>query len=332
MCGGEGVPLYYGLKDLLFGVPGEWSYRECKNPECELVWPDPMPIEEDISRAYVNYYTHKDKKLSPSQHAILGRLSELIKNGYLSRKYGYLHECTPFWQKMLGLLLYFRPLVRVEQDFKVFYLPRVPDGRLLEVGCGGGGLLKIMQELGWKTEGVDFDPAAVENALGKGLRVHLGGLKEVNFSDNHFDAIAMIHLIEHVHDPVDLLQECRRILKPGGSVLIVTPNVSSLGHRVFGSAWRGLEPPRHLHLFSKSSLNALAKKAGLDPCWIRSSFRDADNLFLASIRLAEKQKGKEIDVNEFAWRGAKRMQRKEILAKVFGRDCGEELVLLARKI
>jgi hypothetical protein len=58
LCGTGGEPLYEGLKDRLFNAPGEWNLKRCPNPECGLLWLDPMPLEEDIGMAYETYFTH----------------------------------------------------------------------------------------------------------------------------------------------------------------------------------------------------------------------------------------------------------------------------------
>jgi SAM-dependent methyltransferase len=162
------------------------------------------------------------------------------------------------------------------------YLSAQPNGHLLDVGCGNGWLLKIMQDLGWCVEGVDFDPNAVENARRKGVQVRLGTLEAQQYPDNYFDAITLSHLIEHVHGPLELLRECQRILRPGGRLVLVTPNGHSWGHRIFKDAWLALDPPRHLYVFSVPSLRYLAEKAGFKKFRLSTTIRDANGLFIAS--------------------------------------------------
>jgi len=74
--------------------------------------------------------------------------------------------------------------------------------------------------------------------------------------------ITLSHVIEHVHDPLKLLRQCFELLAPGGRLWLQTPNLRSLGHAVFGPAWRGLEPPRHLVLFDRATLMAALAGAG----------------------------------------------------------------------
>ncbi len=260
LCGAEGEPLYEGLRDRLFGAPGIWAFKKCPNSKCALVWLDPMPVESDIPLAYQSYYTHVD--CPEVRDTLLRSLYRKVRRGYLARRYGYTYPNPRFSDRLLGCLLYLDPYRRADVDFTVFYLHAIQNGRLLELGSGDGRMLAELQKLGWQVEGVDFDSAAVSNAQHKGVNVRLGTLFDQRFPDDSFDAIAMSHLIEHVHEPMALLQECRRVLRPGGRLVVVTPNLASWGHRTFGPNWRGLEPPRHLHLFGLSSLGLLLSRVG----------------------------------------------------------------------
>jgi SAM-dependent methyltransferase len=120
-----------------------------------------------------------------------------------------------------------------------------------------------MQRQGWEVQGIDPDPAAVAYAATLGLDVSCSSLPEAGLPENSFDAVTMSHVIEHVADPVELMAECRRILKPGGLLVVVTPNTKSLGRRIFRSSWYPWETPRHLMLFAPEHLRLCAARAGL---------------------------------------------------------------------
>jgi predicted SAM-dependent methyltransferase len=121
-----------------------------------------------------------------------------------------------------------------------------------------------MRRLGWNVEGVEPDPVAVASARDAGLSVLEGTLSTIEYPANHFDAITMSHVIEHLHDPLAALRECYRILRPGGVLWVATPNLGSYGHKLFGRDWRGLEPPRHLGIFTRESLKAGLKETGFE--------------------------------------------------------------------
>jgi SAM-dependent methyltransferase len=151
----------------------------------------------------------------------------------------------------------------------VRFLPALVKGRLLDVGCGSGEWLASMRERGWNVAGLDFDQDAVRIAKQSGLEVRSGTLKEQNYASKSFDAVTLHHVIEHVPDPVETLTECARILVNGGQLVLSTPNSASLGHRIFKEYWRGLEPPRHLHIFSGRSLRRVLEQAGFRNISIR---------------------------------------------------------------
>jgi 2-polyprenyl-3-methyl-5-hydroxy-6-metoxy-1,4-benzoquinol methylase len=279
ICGTDGNPLYQDLNDRYWGAPGLWSLRKCGNNSCGLVWLDPMPVHEDIAKAYEYYFTHSDSATGSPSEGIVRRLIRGVKARYLAYAYGY-SKSAP--RSYVGLLAYLAPLRRAEYDFSVMYLRFLPGGCLLDVGCGSGDMLKGMADLGWRAEGVDFDPTAVENCRRKGLNVRAGSLKDLEYPANYYDAVTMSHLIEHVHEPLDLLIECHRILKPDGRLSLVTPNINSAGHRVYGSSWFHLDPPRHLHIFSVASLKVLLQNAGFRSMKIRTTIRDAAGAYVGS--------------------------------------------------
>lgn len=270
--------LYAGLEDSLFDAPGEWTLKRCCR--CGTAFLDPRPTFADVGKAYATYYTHSGIS-SNQRRSLARRLYEMAKAGYLSSRWGYSRGVS-LRQKLLSPLLYLHPGARVVTDFSIMCLSALPNGRVLDVGCGSGALVERLGNLGWHAEGVDLDEQAIRAARTSNLTVRLGTLEEQRYLDGGFDAVTMSHVIEHVHDPLQLLRECRRILKPGGRLVVVTPNISSLGHRYFGASWLGLDPPRHLHIFTPSSLAELAKGAGFRNVNVKTTVRGADGLYVAS--------------------------------------------------
>jgi SAM-dependent methyltransferase len=228
------------------------------------MWLDPMPHAEDIRNAYTSYYTHRQALLRRHGKG----LTEFVER-VLRRAHNFVFLATP---------------VRRERErLDLMYVGNLRPGKLLDVGCGNGNRVVQFQKLGWDAQGQEVDPkAAAEARRISGAPVHVGPLEEAGFPDSTFDAITMSHVIEHVHDPVGLLQECRRILRLNGTLVIVTPNSQSYGHARFGAFWRGLEPPRHLHLFSQRALHQTAVKAGFTRCNTWTSAANASGFVLGS--------------------------------------------------
>jgi 2-polyprenyl-3-methyl-5-hydroxy-6-metoxy-1,4-benzoquinol methylase len=248
LCGARGELLYEGMEDSLFGAPGIWNFKLCPNSSCGLIWLDPMPLEEDIGNAYNSYHTHQQVV----RRGLGKGLAESVE-GMLRRTY--------------NLVLLMTPISREREQLESMYVGSLPPGKVLDVGCGSGNRLARFRSLGWDAQGQEVDPAAAAEAQRvSGASVHLGPLEEAGFQEASFDAITMNHVIEHVYDPVRLLQECRRLLRRGGTLVTITPNAQSHGHDRFGTSWRGLEPPRHLHLFSPRTLYQVAVKAGFLKC------------------------------------------------------------------
>lgn len=242
-CGFAGKKLYSHLKDKASVVAGEWGGRKCNNLACGTYWLDPMPVEEDIYKAYTTYYTHPNAKSDQSWPAKREELAlQIIR-----------------WIEKLWLRALF--LASEREELETMFLASLPPGRMLEIGCGSGSLLQRLQKLGWQAEGQDVDPSAGSFA-GDGVLVHFGELNALALNSESYDAIVMNHVIEHVHAPVDLLRECYRLTKPGGILVIATPNIDSYGHRIFRDAWSGLDPPRHLRIFSTKSLMHAVGSAG----------------------------------------------------------------------
>ncbi|MDD5578650.1 MAG: class I SAM-dependent methyltransferase [Methylobacter sp.] len=305
--------LYEGLPDRLFGVSGQWNLRKCDNPVCGSTWLDPMPLECDLPIAYRSYYTHGSDNL-----AVRSKRQIITRN--------FVH-----WLEQAWLALIFLSSERKKMDH--MYLERFSPGRLLEVGCGNGTRLIKMQKLDWEVEGQDVDIRAVESArLTYGLTTHLGDLAQLRLPAESYHAIIMNHVIEHVYDPIVLLQECLRLLKPGGVVVIVTPNPNSFGHSSFKEAWRGLEVPRHLHLFTAHGLSQLAMKAGFVQC--KSWTTPAHTGVISAASLDIRSTGRHV-------MGSQRTGLQTIMAMLYQlrarvlhfwqKDSGDESVLLATK-
>lgn len=262
--------LHAGLTDRVFGVaPGKWDLYLCNS--CESGWLDPRPTVASIGVAYASYYTHEvgDHPIVRRKGLVRAFLHDCM-NDYRNTRYGLARLPA---NRLGRWLIYLLPSIRAAVDSQCRHLPPMPEkgGRVLDVGFGNGGFLRIASEAGWEAQGIDFDPRAVELAAAAGLNVREGGVEQLSgMPDEHFDVITLCHVIEHVHQPVQLISELFRLLKPGGILWLDTPNLSSYGHLRFGRHWRDLDPPRHLVLLNIESLHQMLNTAGfvkIMQCW-----------------------------------------------------------------
>jgi SAM-dependent methyltransferase len=208
-------------------VPGEFHFVRCRR--CEHVYLSPRPTLEDIPSIYPpDYYAYSDDG----------------------------HGLAPW-------------LRRVREARKVrIYREAIGEGRrrILDLGCGNGRLLSMLREHGaaaWELEGIDFSAEAVERCRAKGFRAQATRIEDFEAEDGSFDAVVMMQLIEHLHDPRAALSRVGALLRPGGVFILETPNVGGLDYRWFRGRWWGMYHfPRHWNLFSTSALRRLLADAG----------------------------------------------------------------------
>lgn len=327
LCDSKGTLLYQNLRDCLFDASGTWTLMRC--PKCGLVWLNPRPVPQDIGKLYEQYFTRNAAKCV----SLFPGVKRIIRDAVLASCLGYNTSSGPL-QKALGKSLSWIGPIREMVELSVMKLNGQRKGKLLDVGCGSGHFLAKMRELGWEVAGVEPAGQAVKVAKERfGLSVYEGTLEEVNFPDDTFDAITMHQVIEHVWDPMGTLQECRRVLKSSGRLVIVTPNIKSLGDRLFREAWRGLEVPRHLYLFSPCTLRVCAEQAGLQVKHLYTTARSARWIWAASRLIhrngilpggSPKKQGLWLRLEGLAFQVVEH-------GLCWVRDAGEELVLIATK-
>ena len=135
--------------------------------------------------------------------------------------------------------------------------------RLLDFGCGTGAFLRCMHNRGWQAVGLDISEKAVKYVLEElKLPALAGSLPNPVLPPESFDLVTLWHALEHVHRPLDVLGEIHALLAPGGKVLVAVPNIDSAPFRWFGSAWYGLDLPRHLTHFTPATLKKMLDAAG----------------------------------------------------------------------
>jgi SAM-dependent methyltransferase len=225
---------------------GRFSIVRCA--ECGLVRTEPQP--DNLSAFY------------PSDHYCSYRAPEArpLTRAVVRRAYGLPYPGGRLFR--LAATLAARRLGGV---------PPAPPGHLLDVGCGSGAFLLALEDAGWRCSGVEIDAGAVETAHKAGLeRIRQGDFLEADYPDSSIDVVRFWHSLEHLRSPRAALVEARRILRPGGTLVVGVPNFGSLLSKAFRGRWFPLEVPRHLWHFDRTRLRALALQTGFEVQRIRN--------------------------------------------------------------
>jgi 2-polyprenyl-3-methyl-5-hydroxy-6-metoxy-1,4-benzoquinol methylase len=154
-----------------------------------------------------------------------------------------------------------RQELRAKKHFRRLARSMPTPGDILEVGAGDGYFLNAAKEAGWRVQGLELSQPRIEQAkqwFGIDLQPH--DLLKADLKAESFDAIAMFQLIEHVHDPRAILKRVHQLLRPGGVLMLSTPNVLAYGRKK-----RDVDHwliPRHLFFFTPGSLVTNAESLG----------------------------------------------------------------------
>ncbi len=234
VCGTVDSSFFVSGKDRLHKTDEKiFTLEKCSS--CGLVYMYPQPSVEELQKYY------------PDNYGPYHESSQVLKYGPLSRLI-----------KKIAVSFKKKPLSPEEmpKDMSV--------KRLLDFGCGSGAYLERMRNLHPKWELVGFDNSeyACNQTKAKGFEVLSGDLITADIPPASFDIVYLSHVIEHLNDPKKTVEKIYTILKPGGEVIIVTPNVDSIAAKVFGTYWFGLDAPRHLFLFTPKILSRLLTDVG----------------------------------------------------------------------
>ncbi|MGH9936198.1 MAG: class I SAM-dependent methyltransferase [Blastocatellia bacterium] len=144
----------------------------------------------------------------------------------------------------------------------------VTKGRFVEIGCSTGEMLAAAGS-SFTAMGVEADERASRAAVMRGLDVFNGTLCDARLPEEHFDAAAMYHVIEHVPSPRQELRELHRIIKPDGWLILETPNIATVWFRLLGARWRQFIPD-HIFFFTPRTITRLCEESGFETRELRS--------------------------------------------------------------
>jgi 2-polyprenyl-3-methyl-5-hydroxy-6-metoxy-1,4-benzoquinol methylase len=187
-------------------------------------------------------------------------IDEVYNEGYwrsqAAKDHGYTDYCA---DAPLYLKTYRRRLSIVKRHFD-------RPGRVLDVGCAAGYFLDVMRGEGWEVTGLEPSEAIRSQAVERlGEERVLGGvLGDTELAEGSFDLVTLWDVIEHIPDPRAALREARRLIAPGGKLLVETQNVASPAARILGRRWQHYKHAEHIYHFNRATLTRLLEEAGFE--------------------------------------------------------------------
>ncbi len=225
LCGSDNPKGLFQARDPDRAQAGPYLLARCT--KCSLVFVHPPTSEEEIAAAYGTEFFSGPREIMRKPFE-LGQRLLLMERIRLLRRWA-------------------------------------PVGKLMDVGCGDGAFLSRMKKAGFEVVGVEASDMAASRARTRGINVEVGNLENLSFLDETFDVITLWQVLEHLPNPREILETCRRLLKPDGVLVVSVPNFASLQRLVFCGRWFHLDVPRHRVHFEPNTINRILKNCGFAP-------------------------------------------------------------------
>jgi SAM-dependent methyltransferase len=260
LCGALESEPVWSTRDRALAVPGRYWVVRCL--ACGFLYQRPRVRDDHLAECYPDHYPrHQEPAPRIPFKGSAARVTAVRRA--LATGLGY----TAFQDARASLLTRVRARL-LERRLRWDCPPWRDGGRYLDVGCGSGGALGVAGALGWLVvAGIEVDRDAAAKARRFSEQLHAGDVLSAPFGASSFDVITAFHVLEHVPDPVAVVRRMLGWLAPGGLAIVEVPNAGGLGASLFGSAWSGLELPRHLCQFTPESLRRAVEEAGGRVIW-----------------------------------------------------------------
>jgi len=238
LCGSEDAVPLFETRDRLLNLPENYRFVRCQM--CGLIYVNLQPTWAERAAHYASAY-----------------------RGYRRLE----TESSPLQRRSMEYGLHKRYRIMAAH---------LKAGRLLDVGCGGGDFLHwTHQRQGWQVYGLERVPEMALAAHHRyRLQVAVGDLIQLGFASDTFDVVTLWTVLEHLQNPAQGLNECARILRRGGLLIVRTLTMESWGARLFGPCWLGYDAPRILFVFSRRTLQQMLRKAGFEVLHVGCHFHD----------------------------------------------------------
>ncbi len=287
----EGLKVIYAnvSDDTYYNVAGYYKIKECK--KCKSGVLSPRIKKEYIAEAYKIYYTNtaSEKKIRKLRggRELLRKCEEKIYRSIISKN----TILSIFFRKIGWKYRYISPETKTALDY----------------GCGSGQFIDLISQLGIKGVGMDLQKEHPR------LKQYVCADQLKNYTEE-FDYVSCSHVIEHVYEPRQLLEEIYKAMTINGTLYIETPNWNSAGRRKYGRHWRGIEAPRHINLFTHSSLSALLLELGFKNIEIRHGRKVKIGMEKKSIAIMKGLHASQANSMKLPWFTRLKIEINEIIA------------------
>ncbi len=242
VCKSNQISEMLSVKD--YTVSGElFKVLKCKS--CTLLFTQDVAEQHEIGKYYAseNYISHSD-----TQVGLVNKLYHSVRKRTLQSK---------------------KNLIEKETGKSA--------GNILDIGCGTGAFLHTMKTNGWDITGLEPDEAAGAKAKSLYAIEPQPSLNIFDLPNNKYDAITMWHVLEHVHQLHEYVEQLKNMLTEKGKIFIAVPNYTSYDAQHYGQFWAAYDVPRHLYHFSPASIKNLVEQHGLiikkiKPMWFDSFY------------------------------------------------------------
>jgi SAM-dependent methyltransferase len=231
VCGASEAEPFITAEDDLTGRPGRFRFVTCSG--CGLRYQNPRLRLEHIMEYYDDdYIAH--------------------------RKRGNWGILTAFFNRAMAR--HDRQKDRIVSR----YVALDTTSSVLDVGCAVGTYLDYTRRrYGSRVAGVDFKDLSAHPSL-QHVEFHCGLFYEQALAAASFDLVTMWHFLEHDYDPLRSLREARRVLRPGGTLVVEVPRLDCVTFRVYGDRWPGLQAPQHTALYDRERLLRFVRTTGFE--------------------------------------------------------------------
>ncbi|HEY0298232.1 MAG TPA: class I SAM-dependent methyltransferase [Arachidicoccus sp.] len=244
LCNSNNIQSVFYAKDYTVS-PEDFEIVQCK--DCTLRFTQNVPDQQSIGKYYKseNYISHTN-----TSKGFINKMYQAVRRRTMKQK-------VKIVQQQTGLIT----------------------GNLLDIGSGTGTFLNAMKNAGWQITGLEPDEDARKNAEELYGIIAQPSEKLFSLHEQAYDAVTMWHVLEHVHELHQYIDQLKKILKPKGRIIIAVPNYTSKDAADYQQFWAAYDVPRHLYHFSPKAMDKLMSLHQLKvtqhlPMWFDSFYVD----------------------------------------------------------